>query len=162
VLGAIAGLSFGANEFAASFALVTFPENGWAALSTDIPARWALGTEMHILWGAATGGAIGYAVQSPPGPARWAVPLAIIAIVMATHSVQDWMGKFIAPLSIAVLAEPLAALGLQLEAAGPGTVLFTAMMIYSVTANTLLINLLVIPILWWEIRHSRPRPARIA
>ena len=28
-------------------------------------------------------------------------------------------------------------------------------MIYSVTVNTLIINVLVIPILWWEIRRSR-------
>jgi len=159
VLGAIAGLSFGAFEFATGFAVGNFPEKGWAALYTDIPARWALGTEMHILWGATTGGAIGYAVQSRPGPARWAVPLAIIAIVMATHGLQDWMGKYIAPLSLAVLAEPLAALGLPTEAAGPGTLAYTAMLIYSATVNTLLINVLVIPILWWEIRRSRSADA---
>jgi len=159
VLGAIAGLSFAANEFATSFAIANFPEKGWGALYTDIPARWALGTQMHILWGATTGGAIGYGVQSRPRPARWGVPLAIIAIVMATHGLQDWMGKYIAPLSLAVLATPLASLGLSQEAAGPGTLAYTLMLIYSTTVNTLLINILVIPILWWEIRRSRPAGA---
>lgn len=57
-IGAIGGLSFAANEFATSFALVNFPQSGWAALLTEIPARWALGTEKHIIWGATTGGAI--------------------------------------------------------------------------------------------------------
>lgn len=51
MIGAIDGLSFAANEFATSFALVTYPQSDWAALLTDLPARWALGTEMHIIWG---------------------------------------------------------------------------------------------------------------
>jgi len=155
VLGAIAGLSFAANEFATTFAIVNFPQQGFAALNTDIPARWALGTEMHILWGATTGGAIGYAVQSRPTPARWLVPFAIICVVIATHSLQDWLGKYLAPLSLALLDKPLALLGAAPEAVGPGTFAYAAMLVYSTTINTLLINVLVIPILWWEIRQSR-------
>jgi hypothetical protein len=97
---AIAGLSFAASEFAASFALVNFPANGWATLHNDIPARWALGTEMHIIWGATT-----------------------------------W---------------PLAALGISPDAIAPGKPIYSA----------LLINLMVIPILLWEIWWSRERHPR--
>lgn len=54
VLGAIAGLSFAANEFATGFAVGSFPEKGFAAVYTGIPARWAIGpprTDLPVVVG---------------------------------------------------------------------------------------------------------------
>lgn len=65
VLGALAGLGFAVIEFGTAFALDSFPENGWADLYSSLPARWALGTHDHTLWGAATGGALGYVAEAP-------------------------------------------------------------------------------------------------
>jgi hypothetical protein len=124
-------------------------------LLADIPARWALGTEMHIIGGATTGGAIGCAVEARNTVRRILIPLAVIASVVVTHDVQNWMGNYIAPLSIAAIEGPLTVLGLTPNMVVPGTLVFSALLVYSTTVNTLLVNLLVIPILVLQVRKSR-------
>jgi len=157
VLGALAGLGFAVIEFGTTFALDSFPENSWADLYSSLPARWALGTHNHILWGAATGGAIGYLVESPHSRKHWLIAIATILVVMGTHSLQDLYGKYIGPLAIGVLGQPLLTMGVTEETFQPGKPLFSAMIFAGALVNTLLINVLVIPILWKQIRSGRER-----
>lgn len=154
VLGALAGLGFAVIEFGTSFALDNFPENGWADLYSSLPARWALGTHDHILWGAATGGAIGYLVESPQSRKHQLVALLTIVAVMFTHGLQDLFGKYIGPLAIGVLGQPLLAMGVTEESFQPGRPLFSFVLFVGALINTVLINFLVIPILWKQIRSG--------
>jgi len=157
VLGALAGLGFAVIEFGTTFALDSFPENGWADLYSSLPARWALGTHNHILWGAATGGAIGYLVEAPHDRKHQLLAIATVLVVMFTHGLQDLFGKYIGPLAIGVLGQPLLALGVTEETFQPGKPLFSAMIFAGALVNTLLINVLVIPILWKQVRSGRER-----
>jgi len=157
VLGALAGLGFAVIEFGTTFALDSFPENGWADLYSSLPARWALGTHNHILWGAATGGAIGYLVEAPRSRKHIAVAALTIAVVICTHGLQDLFGKFIGPLAIGVLGQPLLAMGVTEETFQPGRPLFSVVLFLGGLINTLLINVLVIPILWKQIRRGPGR-----
>jgi len=157
VLGALAGLGFAAIEFGTSFALDNFPQNGWADLYSSLPARWALGTHDHILWGAATGGAIGYLVEAPHIRSHRLIAFVTIVVVMCTHGLQDLFGKYIGPLAIGALGGPLLALGITEESFQPGRPLFSAVMLIGGLINTLLINVLVIPILWKQIRRGPGR-----
>lgn len=154
VLGALAGLGFAVIEFGTSFALDNFPENGWADLYSSLPARWALGTHDHILWGAATGGAIGYLVEAPRSRKHIAVAALTIAVVIFTHGLQDLYGKYIGPLAIGVVGGPLLAMGVTEETFQPGRPLFSVVLFLGGLINTLLINVLVIPILWKQIRRG--------
>jgi len=157
VLGALGGLGFAVIEFATTFALDNFPQTGWADLYTSLPSRWALGTHNHILWGAATGGAIGYLVEAPGSRKHQLVALLTILVVMGTHGLQDLFGKYIGPLSIGVIGQPLLTMGLPESAFQPGHPLFSVLMFAGGLINTLLINVLVIPILWWQVRHGAGR-----
>jgi len=159
VLGALAGLGFAVIEFGTTFALDSFPQNGWADLYSSLPARWALGTHDHILWGAATGGAIGYLVEAPRSRKHIAIAALTIAAVIFTHGLQDLFGKYIGPLAIGVLGGPLLAMGVTEETFQPGKPLFSTVMFVGGLINTVLINLLVIPILWKQIRRDSGRTA---
>jgi len=157
VLGALGGLGFAVIEFATTFALDNFPQTGWADLYTSLPSRWALGTHNHILWGAATGGAIGYLVEAPGSRKHQPIALLTILVVMGTHGLQDLFGKYIGPLSIGVVGQPLLTMGLPESVFQPGHPLFSVLMFAGGLINTLLINVLVIPILWWQVRHGPGR-----
>ena len=155
VYGALGGLGFAIVEFAANFATSGFPGNGWAGLRTAIPGRWALGTESHVIWGATAGAGVGY-LLSRRGKG-WSVPigLAIVALVMATHGINDLYGKYIGPLAIVLLIEPAQAVGIDLANLQDQSPLSAALLVYSAVANTLVMNLLVWPVLAWGILHSR-------
>lgn len=157
VLGALAGLGFAVIEFGTSFALDNFPQNGWSDLYSSLPARWALGTHDHILWGAATGGAIGYVVEAPHSRKHIVIAALTILAVMFTHGLQDMFGKYIGPLAIGVIGQPLLAMGITEETFQPGRPLFSAVMFVGGLINTVLINFLVIPILWKQIRRGPGR-----
>lgn len=157
VLGALGGLGFAVIEFATTFALDNFPQTGWADLYTSLPSRWALGTHNHILWGAATGGAIGYLVEAPRSRKHQLVALLTILVVMGTHGLQDLFGKYIGPLSIGVIGQPLLAMGLPESAFQPGHPLFSVLMFSGGLINTLLINLVVFLILWKQVRRGPGR-----
>lgn len=152
VIGALAGLGFAVVEFAVAFALDNFPERGWADLKTSLPGRWALGTHAHIIWAATTGGAIGYLRERPLTARRVGIGLGIILIVVFTHGAQDFMGKLIAPLSIGAVGNLLLSAGLPETAFGETSLLLPALLISGAVINTILINVLVLPILWWLIR----------
>jgi len=157
VLGGLAGLGFAVIEFGTSFALDNFPQSGWSDLYASLPARWALGTHNHILWGAATGGAIGYLVEAPRSRKHQLVALLTIVVVMGTHGLQDLFGKYIGPLSIGVVGRPLLAIGLPETIFEPGRPMFSVLMFTGALINTLLINVLVIPILWKQVRSGPGR-----
>jgi len=157
VLGALAGLGFAVIEFATTFALDNFPETGWADLYTSLPSRWALGTHNHILWGAATGGSIGYLVEAPHSRRHLLVALLTILVVMGTHGLQDLYGKYIGPLAIGVIGQPLLTMGLPESIFQPGQPLFSVLMFAGGLINTLLINVVVFVILWKEVRHGPGR-----
>lgn len=155
VYGALGGLGFAVIEFAANFSTGGYPASGWPGLLTSIPGRWALGTESHIVWGATAGAGVGY-VLARRGQG-WSVPvcLAILAIVMATHGVNDLYGKYIGPLAMVLLIEPARAAGIDLANVHDGSLTGAALLVYSAVTNTLVMNLLVWPILAWGVRHSR-------
>lgn len=157
VIGALAGLGFAIIEYAVGFALDNFPERGWADLWTTLPARWALGTHAHIIWAGATGGAIGYLREEPLNLKRLCIGLGIILIVVLTHGAQDFLGKYIAPLSIGLLGNLLLSLGVPESLFGDNSPLLPVLLIFGATINTVLINIPVFAILWWLIRHGPPR-----
>lgn len=156
VIGALAGLGFACIEFGVGFALDNFPERGWLDLRTSLPARWALGTEMHILWGATTGAAIGYFIEAPKSRKRFAAMFAIMALVMLTHGVQDFMGKYIGPLSIGVVGGLVVSAGIPETVFQDGGPWFVALMIVGAVINTLLINVFILPILWRLLHLNSP------
>jgi len=88
---------------------------------------------------------------------------------MTTHGLNDLYGKYIGPLSILLLGEPMQAMGVDIEGIQAGSPLQAAMLIFAAVANVLVVNLLLWPILIWGIRlsgrtartdHGRtPRPA---
>ena len=157
VIGALAGLGFAIIEFGVGFALDNFPERGWHDLVVSLPGRWALGTQLHVIWGATTGAAIGYWREEPTSRKRILVMLAVIALVIITHGAQDFMGKYIAPLSIGVVG------GLLVNAGAPETIFveggpaFVTLMVVGATINALLINVAVLPVLWHLARKNRPQ-----
>lgn len=157
VIGAMAGLGFAIVEYAVAFALDNFPERGWSDLATSLPGRWALGTHTHIIWAATTGGMIGYLREAPLSAKRLAIAIGGIAVVMFTHGAQDFMGKFIAPLSIGALGQLLLSAGVKEATLGANILVMPALLIFGTVANTVLINVLGWPILWWLLRGA---PAR--
>lgn len=160
VYGALGGLGFAIVEFAANFSTSGYPANGFADLRTAIPGRWALGTESHIIWGATAGVGVGHLLSRR---ARgWSMPigLAIVALVMATHSLNDLYGKYIGPLAMVLLIEPAQAVGIDLANVREGSLPAAALLVYAAVANTLVMNLFVWPILLWGIRRSADAPVR--
>jgi RsiW-degrading membrane proteinase PrsW (M82 family) len=155
VYGALGGLGFAIVEFGANFAVDGYANEGWGYLRTAVPGRWALGTESHIIWGATAGVGVGY-LLSRRGRG-WSVPvgLAIVALVMATHGLNDLFGKFIGPLAMVLLIEPALAAGVDLKTLAIDSPLGAALLVYSAVANTLVMNLLLWPVLAWGLLHSR-------
>ena len=154
VYGALGGLGFAIVEFGANFAVTGYADEGWNFLRTAIPARWALGTESHIIWGATAGVGVG-CLLSLRGSA-WSVPvgLAIVALVMATHGLNDLFGKFIGPLAMVLLLEPAQSAGVDLKTLASDSPLGAALLVYSAVVNTLVMNLLLWPVLIWGMRYS--------
>jgi RsiW-degrading membrane proteinase PrsW (M82 family) len=154
VYGALGGLGFAILEFGANFAVIGYADEGWNFLRTAIPARWALGTESHIIWGATAGVGVG-CLLSLRGRA-WSVPvgLAIVALVMATHGLNDLFGKFIGPLAMVLLLEPAHSAGVDLKTLASDSPLAAALLVYSAVVNTLVMNLLLWPVLVWGLRYS--------
>jgi hypothetical protein len=125
-----------------------------ADLRTAIPGRWALGTESHIIWGATAGIGIGHILSRKARGASVPTGLAIVALVMATHGLNDWLGKFIGPLALVLLVGPSASVGVDLNSFEEGSLLSGALLVYAAIANTLVMNLLLWPVLFWGVRRS--------
>lgn len=110
-----------------------------------------------FLWGAATGGTIGYLVEAPRSRRHLLLAGLTILAVMFTHGLQDLFDKYIGPPAIGVIGQPMLAMGVTEEAFQPGKLLFSAVILAGALVNTLLINVLVIPILWKQIRRGPGR-----
>jgi hypothetical protein len=115
----------------------------------------ALGTESHVIWGATAGAGAGYLLSRRGS--GWSVPigLAIVALVMATHGINDLYGKYIGPLAMVLLIEPAQAVGIDLANLHDESPLGAALLVHSAVVNTIVMNLLVWPVLAWGILHSR-------
>jgi RsiW-degrading membrane proteinase PrsW (M82 family) len=155
VIGAMAGLGFAVIEFATSFALDNFPQNGWLDLATSVPSRWNLGTQHHILWAAVTGGAIGRWRESPRSAGAIVFAVTAIAVVIGTHSLQDLYGKYLGPLSIGLIGAPLVQLGLTEDMMALGHPVSILLMFTGAMINFLLINLPVFGFLLAHLRRMR-------
>ena len=154
VYGALGGLGFAIVEFGANFAVDGYVNEGWSFLRTAIPARWALGTDSHIIWGATAGVGVGYLLGRRG--TWWSVStgLGIVALVMATHGFNDLYGKYIGPLATVLLIEPAQAAGVDLRTLASDSPLVAVILVYSAVANTLIMNLLLWPVLAWGLRYS--------
>jgi RsiW-degrading membrane proteinase PrsW (M82 family) len=155
VYGALGGLGFAIVEFAANFAVTGYAGAGWHDLRTAVPGRWALGTESHIIWGATAGAGVGYLLSHRGKERSVPIGLGIVALVMATHGLNDLYGKYIGPLAMVLLLEPAQAAGIDLTTLGDDSPLAAALLIYGALANTLVMNLLLWPVLAWGIAYSR-------
>ena len=154
VLGALGGLGFAIVEFAAVFATGGYAEQGWAYLRTAIPARWALGTDSHIVWGATAGVGVGYLLNHRGRGSSVLFALGIVVLVMATHGLNDLYGKIIGPLAIELLIGPAQTAGVDLTTIAEGSPLVPVMLAYSAVAGMLVMNLLLWPVLIWGLRYS--------
>jgi RsiW-degrading membrane proteinase PrsW (M82 family) len=97
IYGALGGLGFAMLESSAYFALVNYADLGWSSLLTETIGRASfLGTDIHILFAATVGAAIGYGVSTKK---RWLGILVIIGVfllVALTHGQQDHaLGKML-------------------------------------------------------------------
>lgn len=156
VYGALGGLGFAVVEFGANFATSGYPDAGWADLYTTVPARWALGTESHIVWGAAAGVGIGYLLSRRGRGLSLPIGLGIVALVALTHGFNDLFGKYVGPLSTLLLLAPMQWIGVDLQAAPAGSVATSIALVFAAVMNTLLVNVLLWPVLAWGIRRSGP------
>ncbi len=154
VLGALGGLGFAIVEFAAVFATSGYAEQGWAYLRTAIPARWALGTDSHIVWGATAGAGVGYLLNHWGRGTSVLLALGIVVLVMATDGLNDLYGKMIGPLAIELLIGPAQRVGLDLATITEGSPLIPLLLVYSAVASTFFMNLLLWPVLIWGLWYS--------
>ena len=83
------------------------------------------------------------------------IGLAVVALVMATHGINDLYGKYIGPLATVLLIEPAQAAGIDLRTWEDESPLVAVLLVYSAVVNTMVMNLLVWPVLAWGILHSR-------
>ena len=154
VYGALGGLGFAIVEFGANFAINGYPDAGWADLGTTVPARWALGTDSHIVWGATAGVGIGHLLSRRGRGSSLPIGLGIFALVAFTHGFNDLYGKYIGTLSTLLLLAPLQWIGVDMRAATPGAAVTSVSLVFAAVMNTLLVNVLLWPVLAWGIRRS--------
>ena len=166
IYGALGGLGFAILEAAAYFALLDFPEMGWSALFTETIGRATLlGTDIHILFAATVGAAIGYGVSTK---VRWKGILAIIAVyllVVLTHSQQDHvLGKslaIMATLGSSTIISSLAGIPLEQLDQLQGTPLHYLTLSLGSTMAMLAINLVNLIILFTAVWKSGDTERRI-
>ena len=168
IYGALGGLGFAMLESSAYFALTKFAEQGWSALLTDVVGRAALiGTDIHILFAATVGAAIGYGVSTKK---RWlgvAVIIGGFLLVALTHGQQDHtIGKVLMVTGSVVGASIVSVLtGVPLAQAEQilheGSVWYYLMLSFASTVNLLLINAINLVILFVALWKSGDTERRI-
>jgi RsiW-degrading membrane proteinase PrsW (M82 family) len=157
IYGALGGLGFAILELAANFALTDFPKTGWSNFGIDIIGKAnLLGTDVHIVWSALIGAAIGYGVASKRRWLRWLVPIGAYLLVASTHSLNDWIGHIIFPIigSQVYLGGILPTVtGMPVEQivavikANPAGLLFWSTQLVNATFDLIGMNLIILPIL---------------
>ena len=151
--GALAGFGFTALEMAAYFALLDYPETGWSAFFLNSLSRATLlGTDLHIVWTGFLGGAIVYGLSSTTRWKQILIPLSAFLLVVVTHSFQDKFGKILAVLSIEILDPLFKYLGATEESI---TSYIIPIVMYGATVNFLLVNIFILPLLFWMVKHDR-------
>ncbi len=166
IYGALGGLGFAMLESSAYFALVNYGEMGWPSLLTETIGRASLlGTDIHILFAATVGAAIGYGVSTKR---RWLGVLVIIGtflLVALTHGQQDHtLGKTLAVIGAVVGAGAVAMLtGLPMEQIDQlqGTPWNYLMLSIGSTANIIGINLINLIILFAALWKSGDTERRV-
>jgi hypothetical protein len=168
IYGALGGLGFAMLESSAYFALTKFAEQGWSALLTEVVGRAALiGTDIHILFAATVGAAIGYGVSTKK---RWlgvAVIVGVFLLVALTHGQQDHtIGK------VLMVTGSLAGSSIVLFLAGvpfaqaeqilhEGSIWYYLMLSFASTINLILINTINLVILFVALWKSGDTERRI-
>ena len=166
IYGALGGLGFGILESAAYFALVDYADLGWPALFTETISRASLlGTDIHVLFAATIGAAIGYGVSTRK---RWlgvTVIAGVFLLVALTHGQQDHaLGKMLGVGGSVVSGTLVAALaGMPLEQTDQlqGTPLGYLILSLGSTIAMIGINLINLVILFVALRKSGDTERRI-
>jgi len=147
--GALGGFGFALLEMAAYFALVEYPKTGWEGFFAQTLSRATLlGIDMHVVWSAFVGGVVAFGLLRTSGIKRYFVWGGGFALAVITHSLQDLIGKRISVSALEALVpaaeyfhipqHTLAAFQIPLE-------------MYAATVDLLLINIVIIPLLFWMI-----------
>jgi RsiW-degrading membrane proteinase PrsW (M82 family) len=170
IYAALGGLGFAILETAASFALTDFPEKGWSVFWQDIFGRMTfLGTDIHIVWSALVGAAIGYGVISNHRWLKYLVPIGVYLFVAAVHDLNDLLLHAILPtfgieFFILGLVAPLS--GLSLEQLAPllesNLAFLYVTLIFGATFNLVVGNIIILPILFWILWRSGDDERRVA
>jgi RsiW-degrading membrane proteinase PrsW (M82 family) len=161
IYGALGGLGFAILEQAAYFALEFFPEQGWSAYLPSLFGRANfLGTDIHVIFSAFVGAAIGYGLKAK-GWRRYVVPIGAYLLIVFTHGVQDAFGKVIAVMGTAGPGLFLQNQGLSEEALAEGTAIHNVLLMFGSTTNLLLINIIVLPLLFWAVWASGDQERRV-
>ena len=151
--GALAGFGFTALEMAAYFALMDYPEAGWSIFFSNSLARATLlGTDLHIVWTAFLGGSIVYGLSSTTRWKQILIPLSAFLLVVLIHGLQDKFGKILAVLPIEMLEPFFRYMGLTEESIAAYVI---PIVMYGATVNLLLVNIFILPLLFWMIKHDR-------
>ncbi len=166
IYGALGGLGFAILEAAAYFALLDYPKMGWSALFTNTIGRATiLGTDIHILFAATIGAAIGYGMSTK---VRWKGILAIVVVfllVALTHNQQDHtIGKMITVVGAAGSGMIISTLlGFPMEQLDQmqGTPLNYLVVSLGSTINMLVINVVNLVILFIAVWKSGDTERRI-
>jgi RsiW-degrading membrane proteinase PrsW (M82 family) len=168
IYGALGGLGFAMLESAAYFALVNYPDLGWSSLFTETIGRASfLGTDIHILFAATVGAAIGFGVSTKK---RWLGILVIIGgflLVALTHGQQDHtIGKILAVGGSVVGAYVVMGFtGIPIDQLSQiqGTPWYYIMLSIGSTINLVginLINLIILFIALWKSGNTERRTIR--
>ena len=169
IYGALGGLGFAILELAATFALSDFPQTGWSKLWLDVVGKGnLLGTDVHIVWSAVLGAAIGYGIASNRRWLRWLVPIGAYLLVALTHGLNDWIGHVFLPmLGVEVyfrgIIAPIMGMTIEQVAAVLPTnqPLLLSSQIVGATFDLIGMNLIILPILFAVLWRSGDTERRI-
>jgi RsiW-degrading membrane proteinase PrsW (M82 family) len=159
IYGALGGFGFAILEYAANTTWEYFPDKGWAAFVEGVSRFNLLGTHNHIIWAAAIGAAIGWAVTQRTGWKRYVVPVAVYLAVAAVHILEDKGGNIATTMIAGAALQPLA-----MAQPNPEQFLqaiFVPSQIYFGTVNLLLINIIILPVLFVVLRRSGDTERRV-
>ncbi len=169
IYGALGGLGFAIMELAATFALSDFPTAGWSNFWLDIVGKSnILGTDVHIVWSALLGAAIGHGVASKRRWLRWLVPIGAYLLVAVTHSLNDFIGHVIFPMMgtefyLRSIIAPLTGMTIEQVAAALQTnqTLLLSSQMAGATFDLIGMNLIILPILFVVLWKSGSTERRI-
>lgn len=152
VYGALGGLGFAILEFAGNTTYEYFPEMGWSEFQDGISRFNILGTHNHIIWSAAIGAAIGWAITAPRDWKRYAVPLATYLGIAVLHIFEDTGGNIMTTMIGGAMLEPL--IMSQPDPQQFMETYFIPSQVFFGTINLLVINVIPLIFLWRALTRS--------